>query len=149
MYVAEYLPDQDTAWWQQQDSDERWIQEQEMVDATKYAASESKDLQAKDFVGKNLKGKIASVSEVHFEARDDRPAQDKLRLMFQGKEKGLVLNASNTLILIEAYGSDTDKWIGHEIGLKTADYTAKGFGHGWVVQPLDIEPPDYEDSIPF
>ena len=33
------------------------------------------------------------------------------------------------------------------IGLSTKDY--EGFGTGWVVKPLDVEPEEFDDGIPF
>jgi hypothetical protein len=119
------------------------------VDMTKYAESQSKDLKAAEFVGKNIKVRIASVTIQHFEATDQQPAQDKPRLTFVGKEKGLILNTTNTQTLVKAYGGDSDSWIGHEIGLTVKDYSDKGFGHGWIVTPLDVEGPAFNDEIPF
>ncbi len=120
-----------------------------MVDATKFAESKSNDLKAADFVGKNLKVKIAGATVVHFPETEKQEAQDKLRLTFVGKEKGLVLNTSNTKILMDAYGKDTDGWAEHEIGLSVADYRDKGFSYGWIVKPLDVAEPEFEDEIPF
>ena len=105
------------------------------MDMSKYAESDSKDLKAKNFIGKNLKVKISGVEIVHYDAKEGQDASDKPRLNFEGKEKGLVLNATNTQTLVQAYGTDSDDWIGHEIGLSTKDYTDKGYGHGWLVTP--------------
>lgn len=119
------------------------------MDMTKYAESQSKDLKAADFIGKNLKVRIASVSIQHFEATDQQAAQDKPRLTFVGKEKGLILNATNTQTLVKAYGVNSDGWAQHEIGLTVKDYSDKGFGHGWIVTPLDVAEPDFDSEIPF
>lgn len=117
-----------------------------MVDATRYTSSgNSDDLKAKDFVGKNMKLTIHHVEEVTYDG-DDGKKDEKLALHFAGKEKRLILNATNTGTLVEAYGSETDQWTGKEIALSTKDYTDKGFGHGWIVQPLDVE---LDDDIPF
>ena len=129
-----------------------WIRDYEgvaQVDMSKYGHSDSKDLKAADFVGKNLKVVIEAVEIRHYPATDDKPANDKPVLTFLGKEKGLVLNATNTKTLITAYGPDSDSWVTHEIGLTVADYTDRGFGHGWVVTALDVEPEDFDDDIPF
>jgi len=120
-----------------------------MTDMTKYAGNESDDLKAKEFIGKNLKVKISGVTVREYEATEDKPANSKPVLAFEGKDKGLVLNATNTQILITAYGMDDDSWVGHEIGLTVKDYSAKGYGHGWIITPLDIEAPDFDDDIPF
>ena len=116
---------------------------------TKYSQSDSKDLKAADFIGKNLKVIINNTEIRDYPAKDGNPATSKPVLSFEGKEKQLVLNATNTKTLCNAYGSDSDGWNGHEIGLTVADYTDRGFGHGWVVTPLDVEPEDFDDDIPF
>ena len=119
------------------------------MDMTKYAESQSKDLKAADFVGKNLKVRIAAVTIQHFDATEQQAAQEKPRLTFVGKEKGLILNSTNTQTLVRAYGANSEGWVNHEIGLTTKDYSDKGFGHGWIVTPLDVKGPDFEDDIPF
>ena len=116
---------------------------------TKYAESQSKDLKAADFVGKNIKVRIESVTIQHFDATEQQAAQDKPRLTFVGKEKRLILNSTNTQTLVKAYGPNSDAWLHHEIGLTTKDYSDKGFGHGWIVTPLDVKGPDFNDEIPF
>jgi hypothetical protein len=119
------------------------------VDMTKYAESTSKDLKAVEFIGMNLKVRIQTVTIQHFEANDQNPAQDKPRLTFAGKEKGLILNKPNTQTLVKAYGPNSDAWIGHEVGLTVKDYTDRGFGHGWIVTPLDVKGPEVEADVPF
>jgi hypothetical protein len=120
------------------------------MDMSKFAQSESNDLKAADFVGKNLKVTISRVEIRHFDATEKMAANDKPALHFEGKgEKTLVLNATNTKTLCEAYGSESDGWVGKQIGLSVADYTSKGFGHGWVVTPLDVPPPEFDDDIPW
>ena len=129
-----------------------WIRDyigEDQVDMSKYGQSDSKDLKAADFVGKNLKVVIAAVEIRKYPATDDKPATEKPVLTFVGKEKGLVLNPTNTKTLITAYGPDSDDWVNHEIGLTVADYTDRGFGHGWVVTALDVEPEEFDDEIPF
>ena len=116
------------------------------MDMTKYAATDSNDLKAVDFKGKNLRVTISDVEERHYEARNGQPAQDKAVLRFEGKEKTLVLNKTNTKILINAYGADSNSWIAKEIGLSTQETE---LGEGWVVTPLNVQPPDYDDDIPF
>ena len=119
------------------------------MDMSKYSQSDSNDLKAVDWIGRNLKVVISDVKIRNYDATEKQVANSKPALSFEGKDKTLVLNATNTKILCDAYGSDSDKWINHEIGLSVADYTAKGFGHGWVVKPMDIAEPDFTDDIPF
>ena len=117
-----------------------------MTDRSKYAETESNDLKAKNFIGKNFKLVISRIEEVHYDESEDQPANDKLALHFEGREKRLILNTINTESLVSAYGPDDDEWVGKEIQLTTKDYTAKGYGHGWILTPLGV---DFDDDIPF
>ena len=116
------------------------------MDATKYGETQSNDLKAAEFAGRNLKVVISEVNERSYEARNGQPASEKLALSFRGREKTLVLNKTNTRILINAYGAETDGWIDKEIGLSTHETE---LGTGWIVTPLDVAPPDFDDDIPF
>ena len=117
-----------------------------MVDATKYGQTASNDLKAADFAGKNMKLVISDVEERHYDARGAQPASDKLALHFEGREKTLVLNKTNTRTLINAYGPETEGWAGKSVGLTTQETE---LGEGWVVQALDAPPPEFDDEIPF
>ena len=119
------------------------------MDMSKYSQSDSNDLKAVEYIGKNFKAIIDAVTIRNFEASDKMAANSKPCMSFKGKEKTLVVNATNTKILCDAYGSNSDDWTGHEIGLSVADYTAKGFGHGWVVTPMDLAAPVYDEDLPF
>ena len=120
------------------------------MDMSQYkAGSNSDDLKAKDFIGKNLKLTIERVDTVTYPAEENKPAQTRPAVYFVGKDKRLVCNGTNTEILCNAFGSESDSWAGKQIGLSTADYTHKGFGHGWIVTPLNVAPPDFDDEIPF
>jgi len=101
----------------------------------------------KHWLNKHIRGDMTD--DEYRQWKDNQPASSKPALSFEGKEKQLVLNPTNTKTLCSAYGDDSDGWIGHEIGLTVADYTDKGFGHGWIVKPLDIKEPDFDDDIPF
>lgn len=113
------------------------------------AEGNSSDLKAKDFIGKNLKLTIERVETVTYPAADNQAEQTKPALYFVGKELRLILNGTNTETLCNAYGDDSEGWASREIGLTTKDYTSKGFGHGWIVTPLDVKPEDFDDDIPF
>jgi len=117
------------------------------VDMSEYSGSESKWLKASDFLGMNLKVTIKGIEVIEFEETDKAPASRRSALTFVGKDKGLILNPSNNKIMCKAYGKDDSGWQGHEIGLTTKEYDA--FQPGWIVQPLDIEPEDFDDDIPF
>ena len=120
-----------------------------MADMSKYkSSSNSDDLKAKDFVGKVFKLVISKVDTVTYPANENQEEQTKAVLYFEGKEKRLVLNGSNTEVLCSAFTSEGESWVGKEIQLSTQDYTAKGFGHGWIVTPVRAEG-DFDDLIPF
>ncbi len=104
------------------------------------------DLKAKDFVGKNLRLTISKVEVVTYPATEKQAEQIKPALYFEGKEKRLILNGTNNETLCHAYGTDSEGWINKSIGLTTKDYSAEGFGYGWIVTALDAE---YESDIPF
>ena len=112
------------------------------MDMTKYAGNESDWLRADDIEGKNVKVVIESVGEIHFDATDKQAAQDKGTLRFVGHKKGMVLNTTNAKTLIKAYGKDSDKWVGKEIGLNTKEYD--GYADGIVVIILDE---DFDDDF--
>ena len=115
-----------------------------MANMKQFSQSESKHLKAKDFLGKHLRVLINDVQVVEFDATKDAPASSKAVLTFEGKEKGLVLNATNAETLCKAYGEESDGWIGRHISLTTAEYD--NFPPGWVVAALDVE---YDDDIPM
>ena len=119
-----------------------------MTDMTKFnpTGGNSEDLKAADFLGKNLKVIIAGVGEVTYPAGEFGPEKTRPTLTFEGKDKRLVLNPTNNEKLCNAYGVDSDEWVGKEIGLTTQEYKAEGFPPGWIVQPLGVE---FDDDIPW
>lgn len=56
----------------------------------------------------------------------ERGNQDKPVLYFLRIEKGLVMNKTNAEIIGDAYGDDTDAWVGKEVLLVTEKVTAFG-----------------------
>lgn len=72
-----------------------------------------KYLAAADLDDEELPVVIASVEVKPF---DDG---DKLLIMFQNHEKGLVANKTNSSRIAMLHGDDTDEWIGREIVLYT------------------------------
>lgn len=71
-------------------------------------------LKASDLGGKEHTVKVGSV-EMHTLGDEEKPV-----LMFQGKQKGMVLNKTNATILSDAFGPETDAWAGEEIILYSA-----------------------------
>ncbi len=94
----------------------------------------------------NIGRGIDCVSTRTYPARDDQPEDVKAVLSFEGKEKVLVVSHLNTDVICAAYGKIDSDWIGHEIGLTTKEWSV---GWGWEITPLDVEPADFDDSIPF
>jgi len=117
------------------------------MDMTQYAVADNNDLKAADFIGVNMKVVIDKVDTVHYDATNDQPETTRAVIYLVGKEKRIVLNPTNTKTLCEAYGSEDDGWIGHEIGLTVKEYDT--FKPGWIVTPLDVKAPDFDDDIEF
>lgn len=95
-------------------------------------------------------------------AMEDIGGDHKPVLYFQGKEKGLVLNKTNSMNIAAAYGPETDMWTGHKVTLYPAwvDFQGRSveaircraaFENGAASQrPVTTSTrPDLDDSIPF
>jgi len=117
------------------------------MDMHSYAGSESKYLKAADLQGKSIKATISYVELVKFE--DDKGEKTKPCLQLEGKDKMVVCNATTVTELSEAYGWDSDDWLGKKIGLSTHFY--ENFGkEGIVVTAIDKPAIEFEeDIIPF
>ena len=61
--------------------------------------------------------KVFTIAEVQLEKLRDK---DKYVLYFNEDTIGLPLNITNLKALINAYGNDTDNWVGKKVRLKTA-----------------------------
>ena len=59
-------------------------------------------------------------------AGNDNPDDEKPVLYFQGKTKGMVLNKTNSGILSDAYGDETDDWAGKPVQLTTTETLFQG-----------------------
>ena len=117
---------------------------------TQYAGSESDFLKAADLGGKSIKVTIEKVALVHFDNKDDegKTVKDtKPCLSLVGKEKKIVCNPTTVMTLGNAYGFDSDAWVGKEIGLSTKYYDAPINKEGIVITAMD----SFEDDadIPF
>lgn len=116
------------------------------MDMSKYAGSESKYLKAADLQGKTVKVTIAGVSLLEFEDENTGVKTAKPALSLKGKEKQIVCNATSVQEMIQAFGPDSDRWVGKEIRLSTKHYPKFG-RDGIVITPLSMDGPD--DEIPF
>jgi hypothetical protein len=91
-----------------------------MGNRSSYCYGQSNYLKADELVGKSPTVTISGVEDVTFE-KGLKPV-----LSFEGKKKGLVVNATNFDTLAESYGGFTDKWIGKQIRLDVRKVSFKG-----------------------
>jgi hypothetical protein len=94
--------------------------EVKMGNRSTYAYGQSEYLRADDWAGKSQRVIIAAVDDVEFE-RGLKPV-----LTLKGLDKKLVVNATNFDILMDAFGNNTDKWVGHSIVLEGTKISFKG-----------------------
>ena len=92
------------------------------MDISKYAGN-SRFLKAVDLGGRELMGQIKGVYE---ESMQD--GQVKLVMEFTGRDKMLVLNATNVKKLIELFGLKEDEWVGRRVCLYAVDTGQYGMG---------------------
>jgi len=84
----------------------------------------SKYLKAADLQGHAVAVVIDRVELGEVGQGDDK--EQKWIMYFEGKEKGLVLNKTNTNITAAAYGNDTDDWAGKPLELYPTTTTFAG-----------------------
>lgn len=103
----------------------------------------SKFLRADDLDGREAECAIDNVGAEDV-AGD---GNDKPVLYFEGKDKGLVLNKTNSMEIASSYGDDTDKWSGKPVVL----YPTKTQYQGKLVPCIRIRipVPVAEDEPPF
>jgi hypothetical protein len=95
--------------------------------------------------------KIGKVEVVELREKNGT-SKRKYVVLFEGIEKGLVINKTNARKLADAYGKQSVKWIGQAVQLYSEETT---FGKGVRVRPLrrpatPAEPdPDLNDAVPF
>ena len=116
------------------------------MDMSKYAGKESQYLKAADLKGRTPNVVISAVELVEFD-KEDGSKQVKPAVALEGKEKKLVLNATNTDALNRKFGPQSDDWIGKTIMLSSHYYAAFD-KEGLVVTPI-IADDDPDDSLPF
>ena len=84
----------------------------------------------------DLKGHTVKVTIENYELKKFEDGA-KLILSFAGKEKGLVCNKTNAMIIQSAYGPDTDGWLGKTIEI----YPDKTTFGGKLVDCLRVRVP--------
>lgn len=77
-------------------------------------------LKASDLQGRRVKVQMSHVN------MEDLGGDLKPILFFVGKDKGLVLNKTNTNAIVAVYGDDTDNWHGNTIELYEAQVDFQG-----------------------
>ena len=108
-----------------------------------FSASDLKDSEPRLKVGK------VEVAELR---EKNGTTKRKYIMLFEGVEKGLVINKTNARKLADAYGKQSSKWIGQIVQLYSEDTS---FGKGVRVRPLrkpatpDEPDPALNDAIPF
>ena len=117
------------------------------INVDNFFQSSTNALKASDLpAGKQAKVVIENCEAVTFKG-DDQKEQQKIRLSFVGKEKGLILNKTNAMTISHVYGPDTDGWKGKEIFL----YSTKVDFGGQMVPAIRVDVPMVEaaeDDIP-
>ena len=74
----------------------------------------------------DLQGKDLTLTIGYVEMEDLGDGEKKPVLYFDGRNKGLVLNRTNTKRVASMHGNDTDGWIGQEITLYPTETEFKG-----------------------
>lgn len=96
------------------------------MDMGRFAGSESKYMKSTDLPkGQAVKAIISGVAIVEFD-KDDGSKETKPALSLQGQDKAVVCNPTTVMELGQAYGMDSDGWIGKEIGLAVKHYQSLG-----------------------
>lgn len=166
--------DQDTndAWWAQAES-EQWQRHVETVREFREENGlhnrrdemalvknmiQSKFLRKEDFEEDQVL--VIKGCKLEQVGRDDDP-EERWVLYFRERDKGMVLNITTIRVLEQAYGGDTDMWVGNKVmvyndpnvtfggkitgGLRLRTPSKKS-AEAAPVRPAD---PDFDDKIPF
>ena len=113
------------------------------MNVSEYGKTGSDDwLKAEELKGKTVSLIIESTEICTFGSDDE--AEHKIGIKFKGRDKGIVSNRTNTKRLIEAFGDETDNWIGKKI-IAAPNETNMGLGFSLTAMPDT----DFNDDIPF
>jgi hypothetical protein len=99
----------------------------------------SKHLKASDLQGRRV---TVVMSRVDLEKLGD---DQKPVLYFRGKDKGLVLNKTNSNMIADTYGDDTTAWTGRPIEI----YPARVEFQGKIVDGLRVSVPQQHTQAPL
>lgn len=115
------------------------------IDMRGYAGS-SEYLKAADLKGREVSVTIVDVGTQEYD--NEGVTEVKPWVKFRDKEKGVVLNVTNTRRLCDEFGDDSDSWIGKEIVL----YPERVDFKGNMVDAIRVRVPKplaSDDDIPF
>lgn len=101
------------------------------MDVSEFLTSNSALLKKEDIGNHRPLCVISDIETTEFDG------ERKLVLRFQGKDKGMALNKTNTAILAEAYGKETNGWVGQQVEVWVDPYVTFG---GRVVGGLKVTP---------
>lgn len=122
-----------------------------MGNRSTYAYGQSKYLRADEWVGKRQRMTIVSVDDVEFE-QGLKPV-----LTFADQDKKFVVNATSFDTLMDAFGDNTSKWVGHDVVLAGVKVRFKGRSVDSIkvsvpTQAAKSTPdaePEFDDEVPF
>jgi hypothetical protein len=91
----------------------------------------SKYLSVPDLKGGTLRVKIGKVEPADLREKDGT-TKKKLVLFFNGRDKGLVLNKTNALVLADAFGKNLDDWVDQRLDIYS-EMTGLGCHSAWKI----------------
>lgn len=109
------------------------------MDATPFTSTSEDWLKAEELQSRHVTLTIKSVEVVEFGEGQD----SKLGLKFNGREKGIIANKTNTKALVNDLGKETEGWVGKQI-MASPNMTPLGLGFA-----LTAVKGDFDDDIPF
>jgi len=107
-----------------------------------YAYGQSQYLRAGDIAGKTIRVAISGVDDIEFE-KGLKPV-----LSFAGKEKRLVVNATNFDVLADAFGDNTELWVDKAILLVGEKVTVRGQRVDSIRVRVPEQPADQQKPAP-
>ena len=120
------------------------------MDVNDVYQTEGKHLKAEDLKGKKHRITIVGTETVSFKGKDGGHDEEKILVMFRNRDKGLVLNKTNAMVIASQYGPETEQWAGKEI---TIYPTTTSFGDKQGVPCIRVEQfvpdADPDDEIGF
>lgn len=109
--------------------------------ASEIYTANSKYLAAADLQGRQIPVIISNVEIAEFTDKNGTK-KNKLVLFFEGKEKGMALNVTNSGVMVEAFGDETDNWIGAKIVL----FSTKTMYEGKLTDGLRLRMPPQQPA---